>query len=149
VRANPDATTYYGNKQLGTTTSGSYDLVTGPLAGSSASSYDLDGGTTSVRSPLITLPAGRTITLTLRYYLAHYSNSSSSDYLRVQIIGATTVTALQEVGARNDDDAVWATLTYDLSSFAGQSIYILITAADAPSDSLVEAAIDDVQIIAQ
>ena len=67
----------------------------------------------------------------------------------MQIIGATTVTALQEVGARNDDDAVWATLTYDLSSFAGQSIYILITAADAPSDSLVEAAIDDVQIIAQ
>jgi len=149
TRANPEATTYSGNKQLGTTTSGSYDLVTGPLAGTSAGAYDLDGGTTSVRSPLINLPAGRTITLTLRYYLAHYSNSSSSDYLRVQIIGATTVTALQEVGARNDDDAVWATLTYNLTSFAGQSVYILITAADAPSDSLVEAAIDDVQIIAQ
>ncbi|NMC16674.1 MAG: tandem-95 repeat protein [Chloroflexi bacterium] len=148
-RANPEATTYYGNKQLGTTTSGSYDLVTGPLAGSSAGAYDLDGGTTSVRSPLINLPAGRTITLTLRYYLAHYTNSSSSDYLRVQIIGATTTTIFSEVGANNDDDAVWATLTYNLSSFGGQSVYLLITAADASTASMVEAAIDDVLIIAQ
>jgi hypothetical protein len=149
VRANPESTTYSGNKQLGTTTSGSYDLVTGPLAGSSANAYDLDGGTTSVRSPLINLPAGRTITLTLRYYLAHYTNSSSSDYLRVQIVGATTTTVLSEVGAKNDDDAVWATLTYNLSSYAGQSVYIVITAADASSDSLVEAAVDDVRIVAQ
>ena len=123
--------------------------MTGPLAGSSANAYDLDGGTTSVRSPLINLPAGRTITLTLRYYLAHYTNSSSSDYLRVQIVGATTTTVLSEVGAKNDDDAVWATLTYNLSSYAGQSVYIVITAADASSDSLVEAAVDDVRIVAQ
>jgi hypothetical protein len=148
-RANPQATTYYGDKQLGTTTSGSYDLVTGALAGSSAGAYDLDGGTTSVRSPLINLPAGRTITLTLRYYLAHYTNSSSSDYLRVQIVGATTTTIFSEVGANNDDDAVWATLTYNLSSFGGQSVYLLITAADASTASMVEAAIDDVLIIAQ
>ncbi len=148
-RANPQATTYYGDKQLGTTTSGSYDLVTGALAGSSAGAYDLDGGTTSVRSPLINLPAGRTITLTLRYYLAHYTNSSSSDYLRVQIVGATTTTIFSEVGANNDDDAVWATLTYNLSSFNGQSVYLLITAADASTASMVEAAIDDVLIIAQ
>ena len=123
--------------------------MTGPLAGSSANAYDLDGGTTSVRSPLINLPAGRTITLTLRYYLAHYTNSSSSDYLRVQIVGATTTTVLSEVGAKNDDDAVLATLTYNLSSYAGQSVYIVITAADASSDSLVEAAVDDVRIVAQ
>jgi aminopeptidase S len=85
-----------------------------------------------VRSPLINLPAGRTITLTLRYYLAHYTNSSSSDYLRVQIVGATTTTIFSEVGANNDDDAVWATLTYNLSSFGGQSVYLLITAAMPP-----------------
>ncbi len=150
VRANPETTTYSGYKQLGTTASGSYDLVTGPLAGSSASAYDLDGGTTSVRSPLINLPAGKTITLTLKYYFAHYSNSSNLDYFRVQIVGATTTTTIfTELGAKDNDNAVWATLTYNLSSFAGQSVYILITAADASNDSLVEAAVDDVVIIAQ
>ncbi len=36
TRANPDATSSSGAKQLGTTVSGSFDLVTGPLAGSAA-----------------------------------------------------------------------------------------------------------------
>lgn len=147
-RANPKSTSYSGTKQMGTTTSGSYDLVTGPLAGSSSSSYDVDGGITTMRSPLITLPISGNLQLSFRYYLAHRSNSSSADYLRVKIVGNTTVTILQELGAANDDDAVWATFAGDLTSFSGQSVYILIEAADASSESLVEAAIDDVLITA-
>ena len=149
VRANPETVSYYGYKQLGTTVSGSYDLVTGPLAGSSSSSYDLDGGLTSIRSPQIILPTGRNLTISFRYYLAHYTNSSTSDYLRVKIVGSTTSTILQELGANNDDDASWAVFTGSLNSFAGQTVYILIEAADASWDSLVEAAIDDVLIIAE
>ena len=134
---------------MGTTTSGSYDLVTGPLAGSNAGAYDIDGGTTTIRSPNIALPAGKTLTLTLKYYLAHLNNSSTSDYLRIKIVGSTTTTILQELGAKNDDDAAWATLTYNLSAYAGQTVYILIEAADASGASLVEAAVDDVLITAQ
>lgn len=37
----------------------------------------------------------------------------------------------------------------DISSFAGQTVYILIEAADAGTASLVEAAVDDVLILAE
>ncbi len=148
-RANPDTVSYSGYKQLGTTVSGSYDLVTGPSAGSSAGSYDLDGGITSIQSPYFTLPTGRNLVLSLKYYMAHANNSSSSDYLRVKIVGTSTQTILQELGARNDDDAAWATLSISLNTFAGQTVYLLIEASDSPSESLVEAAIDDVLIIAE
>jgi len=149
LRANPDSVYYYGYKQLGTTVSGSYDLVTGPLAGSSSGSYDLDGGLTSIRSPQITLPTGRDITLSFSYYLAHYTNSSTADYLRIKIVGSTTATLFQELGANNDDDASWSSYTASLNNYAGQTVYLLIEAADASTASLVEAAIDDVLIIAE
>ncbi len=149
LRANPDSVYYYGYKQLGTTVSGSYDLVTGPLAGSSSGSYDLDGGLTSIRSPQITLPTGRDITLSFSYYLAHYTNSSTADYLRIKIVGSTTATLFQELGANNDDDAIWSSYTASLNNYAGQTVYLLIEAADASTASLVEAAIDDVLIIAE
>jgi len=145
-RANPEGTTYSGDKQLGTTHSGSYDLVTGPLAGSSAGSYDIDGGKTSMRSPNISLPSSGNLTLSFYYYLSHYTNSSSADYLRVKVVGSTTVTVFEELGAANDDDAVWAYFSTSLNSFAGQTVYLLIEAADASTASLVEAAVDDVLI---
>ncbi len=148
-RANPESTSSSGTKQQGTTVSGSYDLVTGPLAGSSAGAYDLDGGVTTVRSPNITLPAGKNLTLTFSYYMAHLSNSSSADYLRVKVVGATTTTVLQELGATNDDDAAWAAFSGSLNAYAGQTVYLLIEAADASGASLVEAAVDDVKIVAQ
>ena len=148
-RANPETTTSSGTKQMGTTASGSYDLVTGPLAGASAGDYDIDGGATTIRSPNITLPAGKTLTLTFKYYLAHLNNSSSADYLRVKVVGSTTTTVLQELGAANDDDAAWASFSGSLTSYAGQTVYLLIEAADASGASLVEAAVDDVLIVAQ
>lgn len=147
-RGNPQNTSSSGPKQLGTTTSGSYDLVTGAAAGSSAGSNDLDGGLTSIRSPLIALPTGRDLSLSFSYYFAHANNSSSADFLRVRVVGNTTVTLLEERGAGNDDDAVWESATVSLNQLAGQSVYLLIEAADASSASLVEAAIDDLSIVA-
>jgi len=148
-RGNPEQTDSSGPKQLGTTVSGSNDLVTGRLAGSGAGSYDIDGGATTIRSPNISLPASGDITLSFYYYLAHGNNSSSSDYLRVKVVGATTTTMLQELGAADDDDAAWAFHLADISSYAGQTVYLLIEAADASGASLVEAAIDDVAIHAE
>ena len=146
-RANPSETSYGGTTyQLGTTHSGSYDLVTEGSAGSSAGNYDIDGGVTSIRSPSITLPAGGTITLSFYYYLAHYSNSSSDDFLRVKVVGSTTQLVFEELGAGNTDGAAWDYHSADISSFAGQNIYVLIEAADAGGGSLVEAGIDDVLI---
>ncbi len=147
-RVDPEAVDYYGYKQLGTTVSGSYDLVTGPLAGAGAGSYDLDGGVTSIRSADIALPAGSELALSFSYYLANYTNSSTADYLRVKVVGATTQTVFEELGAADDDDAAWDTFSGSLNAFAGQTIYLLIEAADASTASLVEAAVDDVLIIA-
>jgi len=148
-RGNPETTTSSGTKQQGTTVSGVNDLVTGRLAGSGVGSFDIDGGTTSIRSPAIALPSSGTLTLSFSYYLAHLNNSSSADFLRVSVVGNTTQQVFQEVGAGNDDDAVWASTSVNVSSFAGQTVRILIEAADAGGASLVEAAVDDVRIQSQ
>ena len=145
-RGNPESVYYSGYKQLGTTVSGSNDLVTGRLAGTSAGDYDLDGGMTSMRSPLISLPTGRSIQISLKYYFAHYTNSSTADYLKISIVGTSSRVVFQELGGRDNDSATWATFTGDISDFAGQNVYILIQATDAAAASLVEAGIDDVLI---
>lgn len=145
-RGIPEATNYQGAKQLGSTPSGVNDLVTGRLAGANANSNDVDGGMTSIRSPEITLPTGSDIFLSLRYYLAHASNSTNSDYLRLKVVGTHTEMLLEELGAANNDNGAWAIDNVSLNTFAGDTIHLLIEAADEGSDSLVEAGIDNVAI---
>jgi hypothetical protein len=143
---NPEATYLNGPKQLGDTTSGVNDLVTGRLAGANANSFDVDGGLTSIRSPAISLPPDGELFLSLRYYFSHANNASIADYLQVKVIGTQSELILVEVGSANDDDASWAIDNVSLNSFAGDTVYILIEAADETPDSLIEAAIDDVVI---
>ncbi|MBO3747914.1 zinc carboxypeptidase [Streptosporangiaceae bacterium NEAU-GS5] len=145
-RANPADTNSSGAKQLGTTVSGSFDLVTGGQAGTAAGDFDLDGGVSSIRSPSITLPASGTLTLSFSWYLAHGSNATSADYLRVFVNGSQVFQQLASAVNRN---GAWATATADVSSFAGQSVQIRIEAADAATASLVEAGVDDVKITQQ
>jgi aminopeptidase S len=146
-RGDPEATDSGGVKQLGTTVSGTNDLVTGRLAGASAGVADIDGGTTSVRSPAITLPSAGTLTLSMSWYLAHGTNATSADFFRVSIVSGTgTTVLLTQPGAATNRNAAWTTGSWNLSAFAGQSVRILIEAADAATASLVEAAVDDVQI---
>ena len=149
-RGDPQTTTSSGTKQQGTTTSGTFNLVTGAAAGSSAGAFDIDGGTTSIQSPLITLPSSGTLTLTFQFYLAHGTNSSTADFFRAFIVvGSTATQVFEELGAANDDDAAFTLGTVNLSSFAGQTIRIRFDAADASTASLVEAGLDDVRITRQ
>jgi hypothetical protein len=148
-RGDPEDTNSSGPKQLGTAFSGTNDLVTGRLAGASVGENDIDGGVTTIRSPAITLPSTGTLTLSFAYYFAHLNNSSNADFLRVSVVGSTTTQVLQELGAATDDDAVWANASANISAFAGQTVRILIEAADASTASLVEAAVDDVKITQQ
>ncbi|MCO8271503.1 M20/M25/M40 family metallo-hydrolase [Actinoplanes sp. TRM 88003] len=141
-RADPAATT----SQLGNAAGGTYDLVTGATAGSSAGANDVDGGTTTILSPSITLPTG-TLTLNFSWYLSHLSNSSSADYVRIRVVsGSTTTTVFSQAGAASDRAPAWATGSANLSSFAGQTIRLSVEAADASTASLVEAAVDNVKI---
>jgi aminopeptidase S len=149
-RGDPAQTTSNGTKQLGTTVSGVNDLVTGRLAGASAGEFDIDGGTTSVRSPAISLPATGTLTLSMSWYLAHGSNSSSADFFRISIVhGGVTTTLFTQAGAAVNRNGAWTAGSWNVSVYAGQSIQILIQAADASTASLVEAGADDVRITQQ
>jgi carboxypeptidase T len=146
-RGDPEATDSSGPKQLGTTVSGSNDLVTARLAGSSAGANDVDGGTTSVRSPSIALPASGTLTLSYSWYLGHGNNASSADFLRISVVtGSGTTVLFTAAGAATDRDASWATGSVNLTPYAGQNVQILIQAADASTASLVEAGVDNVVI---
>jgi hypothetical protein len=145
--ANPAGSTYLGPKQLDRTNSGLRALVTGASLGAGPHAYDLDGGRSSVISPTIRLATGAGQRLTFRYYLAHASDSSPADELRVEVLaggGATTV--FLEQGAANDDDAAWAAASIPLDAWAGQAIQVLVSATDGGPESLVEAAIDDVRV---
>ncbi len=145
-RGDPAATTSGVATQLGTTVSGTYDLVTGAAAGASAGANDVDGGVTTIRSPAITLPTG-TLTLSFSWYLAHLNNATSGDYFRVRVIsGSTTTTVLTQAGAATNRAAAWQTATVNLSAYAGQSIRLQVEAADTGTASLVEAAVDNVTI---
>ena len=77
-RGNPADTNSGGAKQLGTTVSGVNDLSTGPAAGAAAGDFDIDGGTTSVQSPAVTLPTSGVLRVSLSWYLAHGTNSSTA-----------------------------------------------------------------------
>ena len=145
-RGDPEPTASDGPKQLGDAASPPSCLVTGRLAGASAGDHDIDGGVTSIESPAVTLTGGAGYTLSFNAYLAHRTNSSADDFLRVRVIGSTAATVFQELGAADDDDAAWSAQTVSLDAFAGQTIRIVIEAADAAGGSLVEAAVDDVRV---
>jgi hypothetical protein len=149
-RANPDQTSSGVTLQLGTTVSGVNDLVTGAPAGSSAGANDVDGGTTTIQSPPIALPSTGTLTLSFSWYLAHLNNSSSSDFIRVSVVhsGGTTQ-VFQQLGAASNRAGAWATASANLSGYAGQTVRLLVSTADAGTASLVEAGVDDVRIVRQ
>jgi len=147
ARGNPDETELDGIKQLGTTATGLNDLATGLPAGPNAHSNEVDGGVTSIRSPSFSLPAAGDLSLSFFYTLAHSLNSSPDDYLRVTVVGSGRTIVFEEFGAAEDDDGSWSLATVSLNAFAGQTVYLLVEAADGGPASLVEAAIDDVLIV--
>ncbi|MFD0684392.1 M28 family peptidase [Actinomadura fibrosa] len=145
-RGTPQPTTYSGTALQLAAAGGSNSLVTGASAGTDAGTNDLDGGTTSIRSAPITLPAG-TKTLSFSWYLAHLDNSGNTDYLRVRVVGTSgTTTVLNQTGAASVRAGAWQTQTADISAYAGQSVRILVDAADAGTGSLVEAGLDTIKI---
>jgi aminopeptidase S len=146
-RGAPEGTELGGTKQLGSAATGMQELATGLLAGPNAHSNDGDGGVTSIRSPAFTLPAEGELTLSFYYTFAHSVNSSAEDYLRVSVVGASTAAVFEELGAAENDNAAWALATVSLDAFAGQTVYLLVEAADGGPESLVEAAIDDMRVV--
>ncbi|WP_067829107.1 M28 family metallopeptidase [Actinomadura kijaniata] len=144
-RGQAQATTYSGTALQLAPQGGTGSLVTG-AAGGDPGANDIDGGVTSIQSAPITLPTG-TLKLSVSWYLGHLNNASSTDYLRVRVVGPNgTTTVLNQAGSAANRSASWQTATADLSSFAGQQVRVLVDAADAGTGSLVEAGLDNLTI---
>ena len=126
------------------------DLVTARLAGASAGVNDIDGGVTSIRSPAITLPATRHADADVQPVpgsrLQRHERGLPARERRSARRPAWCSSA--SASATNVDGA-WAAASANLTPFAGQTIRLLIEAADAGTASLVEAGIDDVRITQQ
>jgi carboxypeptidase T len=133
-----------GAKQLAYGYSARYALVTGAASGASANADDLDG-LTSVRSPSFDLggPSSNGWHVQFRYTFAHGANSSSADYLRLLVNGGEVWRAS---GAASESNAAWQLVNVPLDAYAGQSVRLTFEACDCASDSLVEAAVDDVRV---
>lgn len=147
-RGNPEPTSFNGIPlQLGDPVSGSNNLSTGRLVGGSVGANDIDNGVTTVRSPLIALPASGSLSLSFAWYLGHLNNSSSADFFRVAVVsgGSTTVIGTAS-GAGSNRAAAWSAATLSLDQFAGETVRIQFEAADLAGGSLVEAGVDDVLI---
>lgn len=146
-RGVPQQTAYQDiTYQLGTAVNDSCALITGYRAGMDAGSYDIDEGTTSIRSPAISLIDATSAMLTFYYYFAYSNNASRDDFLRIKVIGTTTETVFEKRASSSAAQAAWCFESINLDAFAGQTIYLLIEAADAGSGSLVEAGIDKLRI---
>jgi len=138
-----------GRMQAGSVTSGRYGFVTGPAAGTSAASNDLDGGRTSVTSPTIDMSAAAGQKLQFRYTFAHDATSRTADELRVEVldVDASTVTSVFVLhGAPVNRTASWKLGSVDLTAFAGRTIRLRFSATDAGTNGIVEAAFDDVRV---
>jgi carboxypeptidase T len=147
-QGDPQATSYLGPKQAGTTPSGRYAFATGLAAGSATSAGDLDGGVTTVETRPFRLSTRAGQRLDFRWTFAHYASATSADYFRVQVVPASgaPVVVHHVRGARVDRDAAWTRTSVSLDRWAGQTIRLRFIAVDASPDGLVEAAFDDVRV---
>ena len=110
----------------------------------------VDGGTTTIRSRVIRLPADPAAYgyLTFRWVLAHSASSSVKDALRVLVEAedGTQTVVFEVLGRPVNVNGSWRSARVSLAAWAGQAIRLVVAAADGANASLVEAAVDDIRI---
>ncbi|WP_189115493.1 S8 family peptidase [Pilimelia terevasa] len=141
--------------QVGAAASGTRAYVT-DLRGGAAEDSDVDGGVTSLLSPVVLVPEGGRPHLTLSWYLAHSGAWDPADRLRVSVISAAGTHPLLERGATPREESPrprarqsegrWSEATASLHDYAGRQVRLLVEASDGGTANLVEAGIDDLRI---
>lgn len=155
-RGIPQQTTYNGNVvQLGsdhTPPPGVNCWVTGATAGSGAGSFDVDGGYTTLLSPVIDLTGGTNVQISYwRYYTNTHGANPGIDYWRVQISndGGQTWSFVENT---NQSDTGWVQVSFPLSNYFASPglVQMRFIADDAPPNgSLVEAMVDDFLLVGE
>ena len=132
------------------TVSGTDCYFTGDApAGSSIGANDIDGGTTTLRSPRFSLLTYLEPTLSYwRWYSNNTGGNPNSDFWVVEISdddGATWTTLENTAGTSQ----FWREFTFDLTSIVTSTdkMKIQFVGSDLGGGSVVEAAVDDIQII--
>src|SRR6185295_17196718 len=133
-RGDPEPTTNASMPlQLGSCQGSTNCLITGLAAGTGNGANDVDNGQTSIQSPPIALPAGRQITLSFGFYLAHNDQATAQDLFRVRVVGENGVvqTVWARAGTARNVAAVWTNRIANLDAWAGQTIQLRIDAVDS------------------
>jgi hypothetical protein len=133
--------------QLGTAISGEGVLVTERRL-----AVDVDGGRTTVRSPLFRLPQAGRATLRLRYWVGSDARAGAADGLTIRLVGddgSAITTLLSVAGSGTDRLPAWRTLVAPLPAGAmGRRVAVELIARDDPTDgdAAVEAGVDSVRV---
>jgi murein tripeptide amidase MpaA len=136
-----------GAFQVGRAVSGQAVLATGLARG-----VDVDGGRTSIRSPMFRIPADAQATLRLRYSVGMGAGATAADRFRVLLVDADTgqnrYVALEIAGTGARQDPAWRSLTFPIPvDPQNRRLAIQLIAVDAPgADVTVEVAVDNPRI---
>jgi hypothetical protein len=120
-------------------------MVTGPLAGSSVGSYDVDSGSTILTSPAFDLSLQESAIVEYwRWYSNNLGNNPGQDWWTVEVSsnGGGDWTDLERTQSSANE---WLRFSFALEDYITLSDQVVFrfTAADEGSASLVEAAVDD------
>ena len=119
--------------------------VTGPLAGTSVGSYDVDGGQTVLYSPRFDLVGATDVSISYwRFYSNDGGNAPGLDYWVVEISndGGDTWT---DVENSNASPNAWEQIAFDLDAYFATPgvVQMRFVASDLGDGSIVEALVDD------
>jgi hypothetical protein len=154
-RSDPVGTTYGTPPQQAqpeddhTTDPGHVCFVTGNgVPGGLAGDSDVDGGATTLMSPVFNLDGATSATLSYwRWYTNNLGNNPSQDYWDVQV----TADGTNWVNLEHTTDSAnsWNQYTFDLRNYVTltDQVRVRFVAADVAPGTLVEAAVDDIMLI--
>ena len=126
--------------------------VTDYRAGGSIGDYDVDGGKTTVKTPIFDLSAYSAVTISYwRWYSNDEGSSPNADTFRVDISsnGGSTWINAETVGPSGPETSGgWYYHAFNVGSYVPltSQIRLRFVAEDAGSGSIIEAAVDDFRI---
>ena len=137
-----------------TPTPGTDCYVTGnALPGQSIGTNDVDGGTTTLLSPIYDLSTATSMAKVsyFRWYSNNQGNAPNADNWVVDVSndGGTTWTSVENVNPPNNEQNVWLPIEVDIIALFGipDQVQLRFKASDLGSGSIVEAAVDDLVIL--
>jgi len=115
-------------------------------AGGGAGTDDVDGGSTTLLSPIFDLSHCGPATLSYARWFADLTVADDTFAVSISNNGGQSWLPLENVVGNANS---WTTVSFDVPSFLPQTanMRLRFVASDAPNNSLVEAAVDDLQIV--